>query len=784
MKHRDGVSAARRNVLGIIFFVIASVLVEAVLLFVLLQSNRIGIDRLHAGQLQSRRVETVAYLIERLHANPNDDHVIANLTVMVSEMRSAYASFVSHQELLLPSVNGSIVDSWRDAVKNYADAAAAFASSPRDSRRYIATQTAFFDARAKLQPLLEERSDAIMHRTAVLIAAIIFIGLLLLVACALTWWAVYLPTERREKKNIDALRESRRRFRALFEHNPDAVVMLDEDGAVEALNDSAVQFFRCSAEQFTGRRLADTIVGEDQRAQASALRHALGGEGAEFDSRFVAFDGTTREALVTLSPILIAGKPCGAYAIFKDISDMKVAEAALVRSERRFRSMFEQHSDGIAAITREGRYSRINTAFERISGYPGEELIGATPAKIIAPEDVETVYESLAKALEGNVAEYETTIVRKDGTRRQALVKSTPIVTDGIIDGIYSLVTDITERRELEANAEEQARRIRSLYELASTRSTARKEIERTIQFGAHSLEMDSAQVMRDGGDATFGIYATVDGGSLKAGETIAFERTIGAQALLKDQPVWIDDARSGMWSSHPIHEAFQIHAFIAVPIHVNGVPWGVLSFTSKGPRRLPLRDTDIDFVQLMAAKIGVSLERELRQEELSAMAFYDSLTGLPNRTLFLEHAGKALSRSRRDGSLVAFHYLDLDGFKAINDRYGHSAGDEVLREVARRLSFVIRDSDIVARLAGDEFVFVQNGVISEADALALARRVTHALGEPYELAGCTVQTGASIGISISPADGSDVETLLKRADAALYQVKSHGKNGAELYAC
>jgi len=293
---------------------------------------------------------------------------------------------------------------------------------------------------------------------------------------------------------------------------------------------------------------------------------------------------------------------------------------------------------------------------------------------------------------------------------------------------------------------------------------------------------MDSAQVMRDCGDGTFSIYATIEGGSLTTGATIPFERTIGARALLNDQPIAVDDAHTGDWQGHAIHEAFEIHAFIAAPIHVNGVPWGVLSFSSKAARRASLRDTDMDFVQLMAAKIGVSLEREMRQEELSAMAFYDSLTALPNRTLFLEHASKALSRSRRDGSLVAFHYLDLDGFKAVNDRYGHSTGDELLREVARRLGGVIRDSDIVARLAGDEFVYVQNGVLSAHDALALARRVTDVLNRPYRLSGCELQISASIGISMSPADGDDVETLLKRADSALYQVKSHGKNGAELF--
>ncbi|MBV9270792.1 MAG: diguanylate cyclase [Candidatus Eremiobacteraeota bacterium] len=782
MKQRGNVTAARRHVLGLLLFVILSLVLEGMLLFAVVQTNRIGLERLQLAQAQVRRVESIAYLIERLHESPDDEDVRASMNLSIADLHSTYATLYARHEFLAPSLSGPLVDAWGNSLERYVHATTAYEAAPRDERRLLEARMAFLEARAKLQPLLEARSNMMIRRTDWFVAATIALALVILACCGVAWWIIYLPVERRERVTVRALRESRSRFRALFEHNPDAVVMLDSLGRIESANVSALQFFRSRPEQLERRGLVEMMVGDEKAAQESALLRALRGNGDEFEARFSGMDGDSRDALVTLCPIVLDGTPCGSYAVIKDVSDMKAAEMVLVRSERRFRSMFEQHSDGIVAITREGRYSRVNTAFERISGYRGEELLGTTPAKIIAPEDVEMVYECFAKVLEGESAEYEATIVHKDGTRRRVLAKSTPILADGFVDGIYSLITDVTERRELEASASEQARRIRSLYELASTRSTSRKEIERTIHFGAQSLQMEFVQVMRDCGNSTFAVYATVDGGLFNPGDSVEFEKTIGAQALLGNKAIALDDAHSGEWGSHPVHASFSIYAYIAVPIHVNGMPWGVLSFASKGPRRAPFRDIDVDFVELMAAKIGVSLERELQQEELSAMAFYDSLTGLPNRTLFLEHAAKALSRSRREGTLLAFHYLDLDGFKAVNDRYGHSTGDELLREVARRLGLIIRDSDIVARLAGDEFVYVQNGAISSADALALARRVTESLSEPYKLSGCEVRIGASIGVSMTPADGADVETLLKRADSALYHVKSHGKNGAKLY--
>jgi diguanylate cyclase (GGDEF)-like protein/PAS domain S-box-containing protein len=163
-------------------------------------------------------------------------------------------------------------------------------------------------------------------------------------------------------------------------------------------------------------------------------------------------------------------------------------------------------------------------------------------------------------------------------------------------------------------------------------------------------------------------------------------------------------------------------------------------------------------------------------QAQILHMARHDGLTNLPNRTLFRERMEHALCRVARGGQ-VAVHCLDLDNFKDVNDSLGHPIGDELLKQVARRLGECVRDGDTVARLGGDEFALVQvSGELKASDISSLAGRVVEVVGAPYEIQGHQVVVGTSIGISVAPADGSDPDQLLKNADMALYRAKADGR--------
>lgn len=168
--------------------------------------------------------------------------------------------------------------------------------------------------------------------------------------------------------------------------------------------------------------------------------------------------------------------------------------------------------------------------------------------------------------------------------------------------------------------------------------------------------------------------------------------------------------------------------------------------------------------------------ELEAAKEELRMLANYDALTGLSGLRLFLENLTLALATAKREGQQLAIHFIDLDGFKAINDTHGHAAGDEVLKVVGQRLSILLRCSDRVARIGGDEFLLMQTNLKSPSDTRVVAQKIVQALEKPITIGTTKVTISASIGISIYPNDGKTSDELIKIADQSMYVEKRTGK--------
>jgi diguanylate cyclase (GGDEF)-like protein len=174
--------------------------------------------------------------------------------------------------------------------------------------------------------------------------------------------------------------------------------------------------------------------------------------------------------------------------------------------------------------------------------------------------------------------------------------------------------------------------------------------------------------------------------------------------------------------------------------------------------------------------------ERKEYEERLTHMAYFDALTRLPNRVLFMDRLRQSITLSHRNRAQLALLFIDLDGFKEVNDTLGHDIGDLLLQEVARRLLESVRDSDTVSRLSGDEFVVILQEVNTQAPVEQVVGKLLEGLNQPYLLNGCESRISGSIGIAISPGDGTDAEELLKRADEAMYQAKRQGKNTFHMY--
>lgn len=177
-------------------------------------------------------------------------------------------------------------------------------------------------------------------------------------------------------------------------------------------------------------------------------------------------------------------------------------------------------------------------------------------------------------------------------------------------------------------------------------------------------------------------------------------------------------------------------------------------------------------------------LEQESKeyQERLEFLAFHDSLTRLPNRTLFFDRTSQAIKDAQRNGHCIAIMFVDCDGFKNVNDTYGHYVGDGVITELGRRISTSIRNNDTVARLSGDEFTVLLPDLTNQHDVVGVANRIMQSTNRPLNVMGNELKLTVSIGVAIYPVDGVDSEALIQHADKALYNAKKRGKNAYIFY--
>lgn len=194
----------------------------------------------------------------------------------------------------------------------------------------------------------------------------------------------------------------------------------------------------------------------------------------------------------------------------------------------------------------------------------------------------------------------------------------------------------------------------------------------------------------------------------------------------------------------------------------------------------VPVRDIQGELSKIDGLIIDITGQKQ-SEEKIKHMAYHDTLTGLPNRAMFYNYFHNVLAGGKYIEQEMAIVFIDLDHFKAVNDNLGHDIGDLLLQAVAGRLKTALRETDVLARMGGDEFLALLTGIRKE-DAVFIAQRILQAMDKPFAIAGNTLVIGASIGISMFPEDGRDIESLIKNADQAMYRVKEKGKNNFEFF--
>jgi len=304
--------------------------------------------------------------------------------------------------------------------------------------------------------------------------------------------------------------------------------------------------------------------------------------------------------------------------------------------------------------------------------------------------------------------------------------------------------------------------RIRELLLAAAvTTESADEHIGHTVALGCRLLSCDAG--------AVFDLDRASDDGTIS-------ER-LCRLPLASDGALALDDIR-GLEYLNDGDTKTPFRAYIGAPINVRGSVVGTLNFVCKAARKPSFSETDRDLVQLISALIGNTIDRRRAHERLHRLAYFDTLTGLPNRIQFVERLTEAVTRQRK----LAVIFLDLDDFKEINDTFGHVRGDAVLSVVGERLRLRVGVRGSVARMSGDEFAILLTDEAEVANLEGFTESIRAAIDTPIVIGGYEQYATASLGVSVYPNDGGDAETLLKHADVAMYRAKEKGRNFVQFY--
>ncbi|HEY5339857.1 MAG TPA: diguanylate cyclase [Candidatus Aquilonibacter sp.] len=612
-------------------------------------------------------------------------------------------------------------------------------------------------------------------RIAALASALIAIALIV---------AAYLllvrPVEDRWEELLKNLEERRERFAAIFTESPDPMALYRRDGTIERGNAAAIRMLGLHAEAANAHW--SIHVAESQRTIVwAAFERALKGASSEFETIFRTSAGAELPVLCSLSPISVGGKVVGVVGIAKDLSAIRASEAELERSRDRFASMFDFHPDAIAVIDANGHIVRSNVELERLSAYRTEELIGM-PLGMLATAQDALEHSGLARALYAeHPLRLDAALRTRNGTSVMVRVDTVPMRAGGFLEGTYVIARDVTRERDLEFRERVQRERLRSLAHLASEYAgSVERQINELLSFAAQSLELDGAMVTRVREDKVYVMYSFGIGHPV--GRDAPFSATFTRHIFGTNKVFSFTEAHKSQWAQDPAQQREAWSAVIVTTAYADGEPIGGVLLFSQRPRGKDFNDADRDFVRVVAAMIGASLERERREEELEAIAYADPLTRLPNRRYVLEHLHGAIAKAARSGERVVVYYVDLDGFKAVNDAFGHAAGDAFLNLIATRLRTVVREGDVLARVGGDEFLVIQVTPPDDRNELDLAKRMIETASEPATFNERTVSMGASVGIVVAPANAATAEEAIERADYAMYRSKRAGKGRATLY--
>jgi len=546
-----------------------------------------------------------------------------------------------------------------------------------------------------------------------------------------------------ERKSMEAvLAESEYRYRTLVENSPLCIHEIDLDGCLQSMNKAGLDMLRLDEEKkICGIPYLSSVSEQDNGRIRALLQAAINGTASHFE--FVSAGDVRLYFKSCFIPIKDAdGKVLKLMGLTENISERKRAEESLATREREFRTLAENSPDNIARYDCQARFLYANPTLERTLGQSSADLMGKTPMEIV-PGGLFDDYQKavLQVGVTGESTDYEQIIPIGEGqVQVHAIRLVAEMSADGRPVGVLGVGRDISEIKQ----AGESLRITASVFDNSQEAILITDADNRIMDVNPAFCRITGYRR-----EEVLGKNPRLLGSGRQ--DKLFYDEMWQA---LKQEKTW----RGEVWNRRKSGEIYAELLSISVICSDDGK------------------------VQHYVGVFSDISHFKAHEAELSRVAHYDALTGIPNRVLLADRMKHAIAQTSREQNRVAICYLDLDGFKAVNDTMGHEAGDQVLVEVAKRIGNTIRGGDTVARLGGDEFVALLLGLEQDDECMAIIERLLAAIAQPFTVKGQAHVLSASIGVSIYPLDDENPDTLLRHADQAMYVAKQSGKNRFCIY--
>ena len=583
-----------------------------------------------------------------------------------------------------------------------------------------------------------------------------------------------------------ALGESAVRFRQTFELAASGIAHVALDGRFMRVNRRLCEILGYSEQELVGRSVKEISHPEDRDAADRQRERMRAGEveAVRFEKRYLRKDGSVVWVNLTVALARNArGEPEHEISVIEDVTERKEREAAL----QRFRTALDASADMVFLFRlRDGSLLDFNQSACTLLGYSRDELLALRAADIRTDVTPESLRSEIAELIEtpGRINTVFTEYRRKDGSTFPVESRRNILVTpQGRVLVINS--SDLSERRSAEKRRAAQARyqkKIARLGQTALAKRDAAELIEQAVQSVLEGLGAGAVAYVERGAGEREVVLRRVSG----LGEPAAEIGIAGCPAdsplgrvLESSEPVvasapWTDGAPLPFdWARR-----YSSAAIVAVPGDRGAR--GALCALSEQPAAFGPEESR--FLGAAASMVSAALYRLDSEARLTYLAQFDALTGLPNRALLSDRFSQTIVLARRRGVPIGVLFIDLDDFKLVNDTQGHAAGDDLLKETARRLQSAVRQGDTVARISGDEFAVILGDLARPDDAALVAQKIIDQLAAPVTVRAQELFVTASIGIATFPADGDNAEALLGAADAAMYRAKQSGRNAFQFF--